>query len=179
MLVVDDEPEVADVYALRLSDDFETEVAYSGREALEKIDVGLDVVLLDRRMPDLSGADVLDAIREGGYDCRVVMLTAVDPGLDVVEMPFDEYLCKPVEQSNLVEVIEGQLEARRHDEPTSAYLEARTKLALLEQRLSPDELESSDEIDRLETRIEELEPELDTPPDELDIQPAVRDASEG
>ena len=97
VLVVDDEEEVADVYALRLRNEYDTRVAYGGEDALETIDVDVDVVLLDRRMPDIPGDEVLEQIREKGYDCRIIMLTAVDPGLDIVEMPFDEYLCKPVE----------------------------------------------------------------------------------
>jgi DNA-binding response OmpR family regulator len=36
-------------------------------------------VLLDRRMPGLSGDNALNRIREREYDCRVAMVTAVDP----------------------------------------------------------------------------------------------------
>jgi DNA-binding response OmpR family regulator len=168
VLVVDDESEVADVYALRLRDQFETRVAYSGEAALEEIDVDIDIVLLDRRMPDISGDEVLDEIREKGYDCRVIMLTAVDPGLDIVDMPFDDYLCKPVEKANLVEAIEQQLDVMRYDEKLSAYLELTSKIALLESELSPEEAEGNDELRSLQDEAAELRAELDGALDNLD-----------
>ena len=160
VLLVDDEPEVADVYSLRLGDSYETRVAYGGREALETIDVDVDVVLLDRRMPDISGDEVLEQIREKGYDCRVIMLTAVDPGLEIVEMPFDDYLCKPVEKADLVAAIDQQLQVQEYDEQLSEYYEVTSKLALLESELPPEELEKSNEVTRLQERSEELESEM-------------------
>jgi DNA-binding response OmpR family regulator len=168
VLVVDDEQEVADVYALRLQDRFETRVAYSGNEALETMDVDVDVVLLDRRMPDISGDEVLAEIREKGYDCRVIMLTAVDPGLDIVSMEFDDYLCKPVEKEDLVEAIDHQLEIIRHDETLSEYFELTSKLALLESELSEEEIEESEEVAELREQVEALRAELDDALDELD-----------
>jgi DNA-binding response OmpR family regulator len=168
VLVVDDEQEVADVYALRLRNEYETRVAYGGEEALEKVDVDVDVVLLDRRMPDLSGDEVLERIREKGYDCRVIMLTAVDPGLDIVDMPFDDYICKPVEKEDLVEAIDQQLQVQRYDEQLSEYLEVTSKLALLETELSSDEAAESDEVDRLQERADELRAEMDGVIEDID-----------
>ena len=167
VLIVDDEPEVADVYALRLRDRFETRVAYSGQSALDRIGPGIDVVLLDRRMPDISGDEVLEKIREQGYSCRVIMLTAVDPGLDIVDMPFDDYLCKPVEKGDLVDVIEQQLEIKRHDEQLSEYLELASKLALLE-RKSNGSGETHDELEALRERADRLRDELEETVAELD-----------
>jgi len=168
VLVADDEKEVADVYALRLRNEYETRVAYGGEEALEQIDIGVDIVLLDRRMPDVSGDEVLEQIREQGYDCRVIMLTAVDPGLDIVEMPFDDYLCKPVEKEDLVDAIDQQLRIRRYGEHLSEYLEVSSKLALLETELSTQELEESNEIERLRERAARLQSEMDGVLDDLD-----------
>ncbi|WP_436903712.1 response regulator transcription factor [Halovenus halobia] len=168
VLVVDDEEEVADVYALRLRNDYDTRVAYGGEDALETIDIDVDIVLLDRRMPDISGDDVLAEIREKGYDCRVIMLTAVDPGLDIVEMPFDDYLCKPVEKDDLVAAINQQLQVQRYGDQLSEYYEVSSKLALLESELPPQEREQSEELDRLTERAEELQEELDDVLDEFE-----------
>ncbi|MXR51841.1 response regulator [Halovenus sp. WSH3] len=168
VLVIDDEEEVADVYALRLRNEYDTRVAYGGEDALETIDIDVDIVLLDRRMPDISGDEVLEQIREKGYDCRVIMLTAVDPGLDIVEMPFDDYLCKPVEKEDLVAAIEQQLQIQRYDEQLSEYFEVTSKLALLESELPPQEREQSDELERLNERAETLRENLDELLDEFD-----------
>lgn len=63
VLVVDDEPDVADAYAAQLDDQYIVSTAYGGDEALERIDVSVDIVLLDRRMPSTSGDEVLERIR--------------------------------------------------------------------------------------------------------------------
>jgi DNA-binding response OmpR family regulator len=161
VLVVDDEEDVADVYALRLSDAYETRTAYGGTDALAVLDEDVDVVLLDRRMPEVGGDEVLDRIREDGYDCRVIMLTAVEPGLDIVELDFDDYLCKPAEKTDLVAAIDQQLRIQRHDDSLSEYFEARSKLGLLEKGVALSETTQDEEIDELRDRVEKLEATLE------------------
>jgi len=170
VLVVDDEKEVADVYALRLRDAFDTETAYGGEAALDAIGdgEGIDVVLLDRRMPGVSGDDVLRTIRERGVDCRVIMITAVDPDFDIIDMAFDDYLCKPIEKDDLVAAIEQQLTARRYDEQLTQYLEATSKLALLEAEKTAQTLDANEDVAELESRIEELRAEIDDTLKEFD-----------
>jgi len=160
VLIVDDEREVADVYALRLRDGYETETAYGGEAALATIDDSVDVVLLDRRMPDISGDEVLEEIRDRGLSCRVIMITAVDPDFEILDMGFDDYLCKPVEKADLEEAIEQQLAARRYDERLSEYMNVTSKLALLEGEKTPERLADSD-VESLRERAAELREELD------------------
>ncbi|PSP32745.1 response regulator [Halobacteriales archaeon QH_10_67_22] len=161
VLVVDDEADVADVYALRLRDNYDIETAYGGQEALDRVADDVDVVLLDRRMPGVSGDEVLNEIRDRGLDCRVIMITAVDPDFDIVEMPFDDYLNKPVEKRDLVTAIEQQLIARRYDERLTEYLEVTSKLGLLEAEKTERELAENEDVERLRERAEELETVLD------------------
>ncbi len=176
VLVVDDEREVADVYGLRLRDEYETRTAYGGEEALTEMDDTVDVVLLDRRMPDIPGDDVLDEIRDRGFDCRVIMLTAVDPGMDILEMDFDDYLCKPVEKQDLVTAIDQQLRIQRYDDRLSEYLEVTSKLALLEGELSPQEMQNTDRLQDLSERAEELKAKMDETIEEFDdIEAAFRE----
>ncbi len=173
VLVVDDEQEVADVYALRLRGEYETRTAYGGNEALEKLDEAVEVVLLDRRMPDISGDAVLTEIRDGDDDCRVIMLTAVDPGMDILEMDFDDYLCKPVEKDDLVAAIDQQLQVQRYDERLSEYLEVTSKLALLETELSSQEVSNNQKLQELSTRAETLKEQMDESIEELDDMEAA------
>ena len=161
VLVVDDEAEVADVYALRLRGEYDVETAYGGAAALETVDDSFDVVLLDRRRPDVPGDDVLPAIRDRGLDVRVIMITAVDPDFDIVEMPFDDYLCKPVEKRDLVGAIDQQLTATRYDERLTEYLEVTSKLALLEAEKSAAELDGNEQIGELRDRADRLKADLD------------------
>jgi two-component system response regulator VicR len=108
VLIVDDQEDIADVYKLYLEESYEVQVEYGGKDALETIDESVDVVLLDRRMPDLSGDVVLQKIREQGFECRVIVISAVDPDEQGM-IPSDEYLEKPVFKEELHEAIESQL----------------------------------------------------------------------
>jgi DNA-binding response OmpR family regulator len=176
VLIVDDEEAVADVYALRLGDQYDVRTAYGGSEALDAVDGAVDVVLLDRRMPGLSGDEVLERIRDADHACRVVMLTAVDPGMDILRMDFDDYLCKPIEKKDLVAAIEQQLRVKRYDDRVSEYLEVTSKLALLEQELPPPDVENSEELARLRERAETLKMDLDETLAEFDdIDTAFRE----
>ena len=161
VLVVDDEESVADTYALRLRGDYETRTAYGGEEALEMMSDDVDAVLLDRRMPDLHGDDVLDAIREEGYDCVVIMTTAVDPELNILEMDFDDYLCKPIFQETLLETLDQHLDSSgagggSQDAELSEFFSIVSKLTVLKEEQTRTELENSDEFAELKSRAEEL-----------------------
>jgi DNA-binding response OmpR family regulator len=176
VLVADDEAEVADVYALRLRNRYETETAYGGEAALEKLDGDIDVVLLDRRMPDIGGDEVLEEIRERDTSTRVIMITAVDPDLDIIDMPFDDYLCKPVEKEDLVAAIDQQLVARRYDDRLAEYLEVTSKLALLKEEKTAQSLEGNEGVESLERRAETLQAEIDDALSDFeDIDTAFRD----
>ena len=161
VLVVDDEPEVADVYALRLQTAFDTRVAYGGEAALEAVDEDVDIVLLDRRMPSLSGDEVLEQLRDEDNDTRVIMLTAVDPGMDIIDMPFDDYLCKPVEKDDLTAAINQQLRAKRYDTRLSEYMKVTSKLALLEAELSAQTVSENEQLQDLSQRADDLKEQMD------------------
>jgi CheY-like chemotaxis protein len=161
VLVVDDESAVADAYTAQLDTRYDVRTAYGGEEALETVDESVDVVLLDRRMPDLTGDAVLDHIREREMDCRVVMVTAVDPDFDILDMPFEDYLCKPVDRSDLIDAIETQLAADSYDEQVDEFLELNTKIGLLQEEKPARALEDEPEVQQMQERAEELKSDLD------------------
>ncbi|MFB6206818.1 MAG: bacterio-opsin activator domain-containing protein [Haloglomus sp.] len=122
VLIVDDERDLADTYARWLDDVYDVRTAYGGDEAIETVDEEVDVVLLDRRMPRVTGDEVLEHIRDEGLDCRVSMLTAVEPTSNLTDLGFDEYLVKPVTKTDLVEVVNELLLRGSLTEETQAYL---------------------------------------------------------
>lgn len=159
VLIVDDEPDVAELYRRRLVDLYTIETATSGAEALEQIDEEVDVVLLDRRMPRVTGDDVLESIRRENYPCRVIMATAIDPEVDIVEMPFDDYLCKPITRETLREAVSHQLTAKEYGETVQELFRATAKLGVLKANNSAEELEDEPEYHTLTDRIEQLREE--------------------
>lgn len=161
VLVVDDEPLVADTFSLQLDRWYDTRTAHGGEEALDLVDADVDVVFLDRRMPGISGDEVLRAIRDRGLDVRVVMVTAVDADFDILSMPCDGYLRKPVDGTELHETVEQQLAVRRYDERVSEYFSATDKIAALEADRNARELDSNEEYAELRKRQAALREELD------------------
>lgn len=171
VMVVDDEEDVADTYELRLRGVFETRVAYGGEEALEKMEEAVDAMLLDRRMPDIHGDDVLEELREQGYDCVVVMLTAVDPDLNILEMDFDDYLCKPVQRETLITTLNQHLDqptADGEDEKLTEFISLVAKLDVLDDELSHTERAESEEYQRAKARAKALGPVVQDQVDDLD-----------
>jgi len=161
VLIVDDEAAVTDVYAAHLEEEYDVRTAYSGSEAVEELDGDVDAVLLDRRMPGMSGDEVLDHIRDEGYDCRVAMVTAVDPDFDILDMGFDEYVVKPVSREDLFETVEQLLTYATYDDTFREYFSLVSKRAALEASKSRSALESNDQYQELTERIENLETNLD------------------
>lgn len=158
ILVVDDETLLADLYKEWLSDGYTVDTAYTGEQALDLLDAAFDVALLDRRLPDLSGGEVLAEIRGRGIDCRVVMVSAVTPDFDVLEMGFDSYLTKPVTEDDLNEVVEQMLARAGYEDHLQEYFALVSKQATLRAHAVPD---SRGQYQDLEARIDELKRQLD------------------
>lgn len=156
VLIVDDEKEVADAYALRLRGLCDVQTVYDGSSALELLeDEEIDVVLLDRHMPGLSGDEVLAELDERDYYGRVIMITAIDPDFDVLDMPFDDYLCKPVEREDVRTAVEHQCAILGY-ETLGEYFAVEAKRSVLEAELPASELEAHDEYADLERRGNQL-----------------------
>ncbi|WP_255198623.1 HalX domain-containing protein [Halorarius litoreus] len=168
VLVIDDEPDLADLYAAWLTSEYDVRTAYGGGAALEEIDEEVSVALIDRLMPDLSGDEVLERIREEGYDCRVAMVTAVEPDFDIIDMGFDDYLVKPVRREELQGVVESLLKRTTYDAQLREYFSMVSKRAALESQKSDRELAESEAYASLTEDIEALSAQLDETTASLD-----------
>ena len=157
VLVAEDDQDLADLYARWIDREHTAHVAHDGEEALQKLDSEIDIVLLDRMMPGLSGDEALDRIRERGTDCRVAMVTAVEPDFDVIEMGFDAYLTKPVTEADLIGTIDRLLDRSSYSTDLQDFAAIASKKALLEAEKSSAELEDNEEYQQLTDRFEELQ----------------------
>ena len=161
VLVVEDEPDLADLYATWLDGEYAVRTAYGGRDALAAIDETVDVILLDRRMPDLPGDEVLATVRDRGIGCRVAMVTAVEPDFDIVAMGFDDYLVKPVSKEALRGTVENLLQREEYVDGVGELFSLASKKALLESEKGPADLERSEEYQELTERLDALREDLD------------------
>jgi two-component system response regulator AdeR len=168
VLIVEDEPDVAETYRLWLDADYEVRMAQSGDEGLDELDGSVDVVLLDRMMPGLSGDEVLERIRDRGLSCRVAMVTAVEPDFDILEMGFDAYLCKPIKSARLHETVENLLDRSEYDDLLQEYYSLVEKQATLEAAKSSAELTDNEDYRDVQARTDELEGTLSETLDGID-----------
>lgn len=170
VLMIDDEKRVADAYALRLKGVADVTVAYGGEAALDAVEATEtppDVALIDRHMPGVSGDEVLGNLRDANLMTRAVMVTAVDPDMAVLDLPFDDYLCKPVEREDLRAVVDQQCRVLAY-ELLGEYFAVESKVAVIESELGPERLADHDEFaalterrGRLRGRVEGLHPEAE------------------
>ncbi|MFD9892824.1 response regulator transcription factor [Amycolatopsis sp. NPDC059027] len=107
LLVVDDEPHIADLVAtVARYEGWQAVTAGSGQDALAKAAAfGPDIVVLDLMLPDFDGFAVLDRLRENGDAVPVVFLTAKDATADRIAgltRGGDDYLVKPFSVEELM-----------------------------------------------------------------------------
>lgn len=110
VMLVDDEKEFVDVLAERLeARDFELVKAYSGDEALTKLQQhDIDVTILDVLMPGKDGVETLQEIKLAKPLVEVIMLTGnatVETAVEGMKKGAFDYLMKPTETKDLVEKI--------------------------------------------------------------------------
>jgi two-component system response regulator AdeR len=161
VLVVEDERALIELYVRWLEDDYEVLTAEGGEKALEELDDSVDVVLLDRLMPGMSGDEVLAELRERTTECKVAMVTAVEPDFDVITMGFDDYLTKPVEREEMLETVKRLLSRSEFAGLEQELYALSAKQAALRSSKPDEELAESEEYAELESRLAELRSEID------------------
>lgn len=169
VLVVEDEQPVLESHELKLeAEGYDVRTAENGGEALVELGTDVDVVLLDRRMPGMSGDEVLEHIEDWGMDCRVVMVTAIDPDETVADLEFDDYLTKPVSRERIAETIEQLLLFDQYERLLTEYHNLTRTYATLKSNLDGGETETLEQIDeeRAQTR-QQLEETIDSFADDV------------
>lgn len=113
ILVVDDEPEIADLIELYLKNEgFTVHTCYSAAAALACIETErLDLALLDVMLPDTDGFAICRKIRET-HTYPVIMLTARDQEIDKIlglTLGADDYITKPFRPLEMIARVKAQL----------------------------------------------------------------------
>ena len=117
ILVVDDEALIRWSLAERLkSEGYEVLEAETGGAALEKVPEGIDLVLLDYKLPDIDGVSVLRKIKEFDQDILVILLTAyasVETAVEAMKLGAYHFANKPFNLDDVVATVERALETTR------------------------------------------------------------------
>jgi len=173
VLVVDDEPRVADRYGEWLARRYDVRTAYEDDAAVELLreDPGaIDAVILSRRRSAVADDRVLVSIRDAGYDCPVALVTDDRPDGDVVDRGFDDYLTEPVSEEALLRSVDSLLEVEGREALRRELSAKRVERNVLELEHSPEELATDEAFARLEREIERLERRLSIHRDRLEAR---------
>ena len=99
VLVVEDYQPIADALVQVLGKTYYVDVAPTGKQALYKIDIEhYDVIILDLNLPDMTGLDICQQLRERGQQVPILVLTAeseVLTKIKVLDCGANDYLTKP------------------------------------------------------------------------------------
>ena len=117
VLVVDDEALIRWSLSERLkSEGYEVLEADTGKAAIEKLAEGVDLVLLDYRLPDTDGVSVLRKVKEFDQDILVILLTAyasVETAVEAMKLGAYHFANKPFNLDDVATTVERALETTR------------------------------------------------------------------
>lgn len=142
ILLTDDEPLTVDAmeYMIhkRFGDYFETEKAYSGKEAIESsINGRPDIVVMDIDMPGIDGMEAIRKIKDMYQDIHFLIVTAMeyfDYAVESVKIEeIDEYILKPVRKEVFLEAVDRtakKIEAQRLDKKKALEMEEQMQMVL-------------------------------------------------
>lgn len=117
ILVIDDEEIVSESLRKIFSEkNYGIETAYNGQEGLQKARSGsFDLILVDLEMPDISGLDVLVALREEQLDIMTILTTeysTVDSAIEALKLGAFDYVSKPFAPDRISAAVESALETK-------------------------------------------------------------------
>lgn len=119
ILVVDDEDSIRDALATALRyEGFAVDEARDGREALLEAErFQPDVVILDRKLPEIEGTEVGRRLRERGWRMPILFLTATEAGDeqgDALDAGEDVFVTKPFSLDDVIARIRAMLRRTVH-----------------------------------------------------------------
>ena len=118
ILVVDDDKSILRTFTRILQKNgYEIDSAETGKEAIEKADSRhYDLALVDIRLPDMDGTDLLAKIKEQLRNTIKIMITgfpSLESGVKALDEGADAYLVKPVKPEELLMLIKEKLKNKK------------------------------------------------------------------
>lgn len=118
VLIVDDDPMIREALGDLLTDrGFQVGSAATGQDALARVQVEPpEVAVVDLRLPDLSGTELLRRLRRAAPDTEVIVLTghaSLGSALEAIQEAAFAYLLKPADPEHLMTMVERAIERQR------------------------------------------------------------------
>lgn len=117
ILVIDDDKSILRTFTRILQKSgYEIDVAETGKEGLEKSkSKSYDLALIDIRLPDMDGTDLLMKLQQTMSHAIKIMITgfpSLETGVKALDEGADAYLVKPVKPEELLALIEEKFKAK-------------------------------------------------------------------
>jgi two-component system, NtrC family, nitrogen regulation response regulator NtrX len=137
ILIVDDDDTIRSTMKAILEDeDYLVDLAASGKEGIQKSkETDYNIALLDIRLPDMEGVELLKLMKPAIPRTRRIMITgypSTQNAIDALNKNADAYLIKPVDIEKLLKTIEEQLklqgeEKNFSEQKVAEFIESRVK----------------------------------------------------
>lgn len=122
LLLVEDDPAISGPLVRALGrEGYEVSLAETGHDALDAMEHGVDLVILDLGLPDMDGLDVARQVRTHGWEFPILILTARTEEVDMVvglDAGADDYVTKPFRLAELLARVRAQLRRSEHIDGT-------------------------------------------------------------
>ena len=137
ILIVDDDENIRKTMKAILEDEgYVVDLAANGKEAIKKTnEVDYNLALLDIRLPDMEGVELLELMKDNVPKTRKIMVTgypSVQNAVSAVNKNADAYLIKPVDIEKLLQTVREQLQKQEEERAFSElkvaeFIESRVK----------------------------------------------------
>jgi DNA-binding NtrC family response regulator len=137
ILVVDDDETIRTTMRAILEDEgYLVDLAASGKEAIQKTqEKTYNVALLDIRLPDMEGVELLKLMKDGVPRTRKIMVTgypSMQNAIGALNKHADAYLLKPVDVEKLLKTVKEQLQTQESEwkfseQKVAEFIESRVK----------------------------------------------------
>ncbi len=146
ILVVEDDKNISETLSIILQKNgYETETAQNGRTAIQKIKTKFfNIALLDIKLPDMEGTELLASIQDYTPDMVKIMITghpSLGNAVKALNLGADAYIIKPVKPSELLALIKEKLELQIKagiitEEKVTEWIKTRARQLTREDRMS-------------------------------------------
>jgi DNA-binding NtrC family response regulator len=137
ILIIDDDENITKVEAEILEDQgYSVDIAGTGTEAIKKTQKNhYDLMLVDIKLPDMEGIEILNKIRDSTPKIRKIMVTGyptLQNAVAAVNRGADAYITKPFDVEKMLAIIKEQIEKQKQErniseEQVAEFIETRIK----------------------------------------------------
>jgi len=156
ILIIEDDPMASSALSDYSSNPFKVRTVSRGEDGIRHYTKDTDLVILDRKLDDMSGDTVATEIKEKDQHALILVVSGIDPEDNILDLPVDCYLKKPVSRTELRSRISDILNRQGLELEQREYLALRSKQSALIETHGASAL-GLQSYDRIEQRINNIE----------------------